>query len=175
MNQSLRAISEINSLTEEDFVRIVGPVFEHSPWIAKAAAASRPFLNLDSLEKTLREIVLNSGETKQIELIRAHPDLVGRAALQGNLTNESTREQAAAGLGNLDVEEIRLFQKLNAAYREKFGFPFVICARLNKKEAILRGFDSRLQNSREDEIQTALGEIFKIAQLRLRDLVEARG
>jgi 2-oxo-4-hydroxy-4-carboxy-5-ureidoimidazoline decarboxylase len=175
MNQSLRAISEINSLTEEEFVRIIGPVFEHSPWIAKAAASARPFLNLDLLEKTLHEIVLNSGEAKQIELIRAHPDLVGHAALQGNLTNESTREQSAAGLGNLTPGEIALFQKLNAAYREKFRFQFVICARLNKKEAILRGFDSRLQHSREHEIQTALGEIFKIAQLRLRDLIEARG
>jgi len=101
-------------------------------------------------------------------MIRAHPDLVGRAAL----TAESAREQAGAGLNQLSPEEIALFQRHNAAYREKFGFPFVICARLNKKEAILAGFERRLPHSREQEIQAALEEIFKIAELRLRDLAQ---
>jgi len=107
---------------------------------------------------------------KQLALIRAHPDLVGRATLAGTLTRESTGEQASAGLNALSPAEIALFQKQNAAYREKFGFPFVICARLNKKEAILAGFEHRLKNSPEQEIPAALGEIFKIAELRLRDL-----
>jgi 2-oxo-4-hydroxy-4-carboxy-5-ureidoimidazoline decarboxylase len=88
------------------------------------------------------------------------------------LTAESAREQASAGLNQLSPEEIALFQRHNAAYREKFGFPFVICARLNKKDAILEGFERRLPHSRGEEIQTALEEIFKIAALRLRDLVE---
>jgi OHCU decarboxylase len=105
-------------------------------------------------------------------LIRAHPDLVGRAALSGTLTQSSTNEQAAAGLNKLTPEEVTLFQKQNEAYRKKFDFPFVICARLNKKEAIIEGFSQRLQNSREEEIQAALHEIFKIAELRLRDLIK---
>ena len=113
----------------------------------------------------------NSGEEKQLALIRAHPDLAGRAALAGTLTRESTSEQAGAGLNNLSPDEIELFQKQNAAYKNKFGFPFVICARLNKKEAILAGFEQRLKNSRGQEIKTALEEIFKIAELRLRDLI----
>ena len=111
-----------------------------------------------------------ASEEQQLALIRAHPDLVGRAALAGTLTRESTDEQARAGLGQLSSQEILLFQENNAAYREKFGFPFVICARLNKKEAILAGFELRLKNSQTQEVRDALEEIFKIADLRLRDL-----
>jgi OHCU decarboxylase len=111
-------------------------------------------------------------EAKQLSLIRAHPDLVGRLALAGQLTKESTNEQASAGLGKLSPEEIDLFQKQNATYKAKFSFPFVICARLNKKEAILAGFEQRLKNTQAEEIQTALTEIFKIAELRLRDLTQ---
>jgi OHCU decarboxylase len=115
--------------------------------------------------------VADAGEEKQLALIRAHPDLVGRLALAGQLTRESTGEQASAGLGNLTPEEVALFQNNNATYKEKFDFPFVICARLNKKEAILNGFKLRLHNSRAQEIKTALEEIGKIAGLRLNDLV----
>jgi 2-oxo-4-hydroxy-4-carboxy-5-ureidoimidazoline decarboxylase len=96
---------------------------------------------------------------------------VGRLALIGWLTSESAQEQASAGLDRLTPEEIELFQKNNAAYRERFGFPFVICARLNKKVDILAGFERRLKNSRTQEIKTALEEIGKIAYLRLKDIV----
>src|SRR5262249_25101559 len=126
---------------------------------------------LDHLRHALYEVVNNSGEEKQLALICAHPDLVGKLALDGQLTKESTNEQASAGLDKLSPEEIALFQKQNATYKDKFGFPFIICARLNKKAAILAGFERRLENSREQEIRTALEEIFKIAELRLRDLI----
>jgi 2-oxo-4-hydroxy-4-carboxy-5-ureidoimidazoline decarboxylase len=96
---------------------------------------------------------------------------VGRAALAGTLTRESTGEQASAGLNTLSPDEIALFQKQNATYQERFGFPFIICVRLNKKEAILSGFERRLKNSPAQEIKTALEEIFKIAELRLQDLI----
>lgn len=164
--------SQLNSLSREEFVRIVGPVFEHSPWIADETWPKRPFASVEQLHQALTETVRNAGEVQQLALIRAHPDLVGRAALAGTLTHESTGEQASAGLGKLTPEEIETFQKSNKAYRDKFGFPFVICARLNKKEAISNGFKIRLNNSREQEIQTALEEIFKIAELRLRDLTQ---
>ncbi len=164
-------LSELNQLTRDAFVRVVGPAFEHSPWIAEAAWPQRPFDNRDILRKTLCEVVGNSGTEKQIALIRAHPDLVGRAALVGTLTRASTGEQAAAGLDKLSPEEIRQFEDYNAAYKGKFGFPFVICARLNKKDAILAGFARRMNNSREQEIKTALEEIFRIAELRLTDLI----
>ena len=164
-------ISELNGNDRGEFVRIVGPVFEHSPWIAESAYEQRPFTGVEKLHRALCDVVKNSGEEKQLALIRAHPDLAGRAALAGTLTPASAGEQAAAALDKLSQEEIRLFQEYNAAYKEKFGFPFVICARLNKKEAILQGFVQRKKNSREQEIKTTLGEIFKIAELRLRDLI----
>jgi len=164
-------LEQLNAHSREDFVRVVEPVFEHSPWIAEAASLKRPFANMEELHRALCQIVANAGEEKQLALICAHPDLVGRAALAGTLTPESTREQASAGLGALTPEEIAAFQKSNAAYREKFGFPFVICARLNKKEAILQGFRVHLSHSRAQEIETALEEIFKNARLRLQDTI----
>ena len=163
-------MAELNRLTPEEFVEVIGPVFEHSPWIAGEAAAWRPFTGFAPLHAALCETVRSASEEKQLALIRAHPDLVGRAALAGTLTAESSREQAGAGLNQLSPEEIALFQRHNAAYRNKFGFPFVICARLNKKDAILAGFARRLPNDREQEIAAALEEIFKIAWFRLRDL-----
>ncbi|MDB6111691.1 MAG: uraD [Pedosphaera sp.] len=162
---------QLNSLAREEFARIVGPVFEHSPWIAEATWADRPFDDSERLHIALMRTVQTAGEEKQVKLIQAHPDLVGRAALAGTLTPESNREQATAGLGQLSPKEIAVFQKYNQAYREKFGFPFVICARLNKKEAILKGFETRLKNTRAQEIRTALDEIGKIAWLRLQDLI----
>ena len=165
-------LGEINSLTGKEFVRIIGPVFEHSPWIAEATGIKRPFASLEELHRALCETLESASAEKQLALIRAHPDLVGQAALAGMLTRASTTEQASAGLDRLAPDEIAAFQKFNRAYQEKFGFPFVICARLNKKEAILDAFPIRLQNSKEQEMETALRETFKIAQLRLQDLVE---
>jgi 2-oxo-4-hydroxy-4-carboxy-5-ureidoimidazoline decarboxylase len=171
MSANRLSISQINALSPAEFTRIFGPVFEHSPWIADAAARKRPVAGLEQLHAAMCEIVRTAPIEKQLSLIQVHPDLVGRAALAGTLTKESTNEQASAGLDNLTTDEVALFQKQNAAYRHKFGFPLIICARLNKKDAIIAGFERRLQNSRTEEIKTALEEIFKIAELRLRDLV----
>ena len=164
-------LSQINHFDERKFVRVIGPVFEHSPWIAEAAFAKKPFADRESLRRTLCETVRASGEEKQLALIRAHPDLVGNLALAGELTLESANEQASAGLHRLAPAEADRFQIQNAVYKKKFGFPFVVCARLNKKAAILAGFEQRLKNPRRQEIKTALEEIFKIAELRLRDLI----
>ncbi len=142
-----------------------------SPWIAEATWPHRPFANLDQLHQALCQTVTDAGEARQIQLIQAHPDLVGRAALQGALPPESAGEQASAGLNRLSGEEIALFQTFNRSFREKFGFPFVICARLHQKEAILAAFRSRLHHPRDAEIKTALEEIARIARLRLEDLV----
>jgi 2-oxo-4-hydroxy-4-carboxy-5-ureidoimidazoline decarboxylase len=165
------SLPQLNSFSREEFISVIGPIFEHSPWIAEMTFVKKPFADLENLYHALCETVKNSGEGKQLALIRAHPDLVGKFALAGQLTKESTNEQASAGLNKLSPEEIDLFQKQNATYKNRFGFPFVICARLNKKAAILAGFETRLKNSREQEIKTALEEIFKIAELRLRDLI----
>jgi len=170
--QTRHPMAELNALGVEDFVRVIGPVFEHSFWIARETSVQRPFAGISELLQSLCETVCQAANEQKLGLIRAHPDLVGRAALSGTLTQSSTNEQAAAGLNKLTPEEVTLFQKQNEAYRKKFDFPFVICARLNKKEAIIEGFSQRLQNSREEEIQAALHEIFKIAELRLRDLIK---
>jgi OHCU decarboxylase len=166
------SVAELNNSDScDEFVRVVAPVFEHSPWIAEATWPKRPFASVEELHRALCQTVMDAKEDAQLALIRAHPDLVGRLALIGWLTSESAQEQASAGLDRLTPEEIELFQKNNAAYRERFGFPFVICARLNKKVDILAGFERRLKNSRTQEIKTALEEIGKIAYLRLKDIV----
>jgi len=113
------------------------------------------------------QIVQQAGEEAQLRLLNAHPDLVGQAVL----TTESTCEQATAGLNQLPAQEVERFNAYNAAYRKKFGFPFIICARLNKKEAILAAFPKRLAQSRANEITTALEEIAEIARLRLADTI----
>jgi OHCU decarboxylase len=161
------SIAQLNALSHAEFVEAVGPVFEKSPWIAAEAAAGRPFADFEALRQALCERVRRGTAEEQMALICAHPDLVGRLTL----TAESQREQASAGLQHLTPDEVEIFRARNAAYRARFGFPFIICARLNKKEAILAGFAERLPHSREDEIKTALEEIFKIAELRLRDIV----
>lgn len=161
-------VAELNALSGDDFVRVVGPVFEHSPWIAERAAEQRPFADHGELHRALCAVVDGAAEEEKLALICAHPDLVANAVL----TAESQGEQQSAGLAALSPEETNQFRDYNARYRAQFGFPFVICARLNKKEAILRAFPERLGHSRAKEIETALAEIYKIADLRLRDLVQ---
>lgn len=164
-------LSDINALPSEEFVRLIGPVFEHSPWIAERTCAKRPFGSVQAIYEALCQTVRQAAPQEQVNLIQAHPDLVGRAALAGTLTPASNSEQASAGLNRLTQEEITTFQDFNQSYRERFGFPFVICARLNKKEAILNAFPTRLRHSREEEVRAALDEIYKIAYLRLKDIV----
>lgn len=162
-------LASLNGATEEEFVAAVGAVYEHSPHFARRAAAHRPFADADHLRHALQQEVNQAPEEEKMALIQAHPDLVGRAVL----TAESQGEQAAAGLTDLSAEEVEIFRKHNAAYREKFGFPFIICARMNKKGAILEAFPQRLPNDVETEKKTALAEIHKIAALRLHDILWA--
>jgi 2-oxo-4-hydroxy-4-carboxy-5-ureidoimidazoline decarboxylase len=165
-------LAELNACSAADFVHRIGGVFEHSPWIAEAAAAKRPFANVDDLLAAMTGIVETSGPERQLALIQAHPDLAGRLAQQGLLTAESSREQDAAGLTRADAVTLERITALNTAYRERFGFPFIICARLNGVEAIVAAMEVRLLQEREVEISSALGEVTKIAKLRLMDLIE---
>jgi OHCU decarboxylase len=162
-------LAELNAASEENFVRAIGAVYEHSPHFAQRVAVKRPFADIEHLRHALQQEVNRAAESEQMDLIQAHPDLVGRAVL----TAESKGEQAAAGLTDLSAEEIESFRINNAAYREKFGFPFIICARMNKKDAILEAFPRRLQNDAATEKKTALDEIHKIAALRLHDILWA--
>lgn len=171
MKSSRWTLAQLNAMDRDEFTRIVGPVFERSPWIAAEAWSRRPFESFDWLHRSLCDVVRRATKARQVGLIRAHPELAGRATPASSLTAASVREQARAGLGRLNGDETELLQKLNREYRERFGFPFVICARLNKKESILAACTARLQNTRREEQRTALEEIGKIARLRLEDLV----
>ena len=171
MTSQQLTLQEINALDQDHFVKGLSVLFEGPPWIVAQAWLARPFTSLERLHQALCAVMYNAPVEQQVALLRAHPDLVGRAALAGTLTPASTGEQAAAGLDRLSPEEIASFSRLNQAYRDRFGFPFVICARENKKDSILAGFDTRLLNSREQEIEIALGEVAKICRFRLHDLV----
>ncbi len=167
------ALERLNALDRPDFVEALGGIFEGPPWIVTEAWVARPFTDVDALYSALCRVMYAAPIERTVALIRAHPDLVGRAARTGTLGPASTAEQAAAGLNDLTADEIATFERLNADYQQRFGFPFVICARENKKESILAGFAARMRNTREQEITTALDEIAKICRLRLLDTIQA--
>jgi OHCU decarboxylase len=156
--------------TADAFVERYGPLFEHSPWVAERAWEKRPFKDRDDLHAKLCKAMYEAPRERQLELIRAHPDLAGRAAIEGTLTADSRREQSSAGLDRLSPDEYEAFTRTNAAYRERFGFPFVVCVREHDKASILATAEARLQHDPEQEVRTALDEIAKIARLRLQDL-----
>jgi OHCU decarboxylase len=164
-------LAELNAADETSFVAALGFIFEESPWVAARVWPRRPFGDLGALHAAMVGAVDAAPLDERLALIRAHPDLVGRAALDGTLSPASAGEQASAGLNRLDPEEAAMFARLNAAYKARFGFPFVICVRENKKAAIVAGLQARTANDREGEIATALAEIAKIARLRLADTV----
>ncbi len=167
------SMAEVNSLDTAAFVARFGGVFEDSPWVAESAWERRPFRDREALHAAMCACVQEAGEEKRLALIRAHPDLVGRAAAEGRLGAASASEQTGAGLDRLSADEGRWFERYNRAYQEKFGFPFIICVRAaERKRAIMDGFEMRLDHRPEQERKAALVEIEKIAAFRLADLVE---
>lgn len=165
------SLAELNAAGEDDFAAALGHLFEHSPWVARRGCAGRPFGSLGALHEALCAAMRAAPRDEQLALVRAHPDLAGRLARSGGLTASSAAEQAAAGLDRLTPGEAAEIGRLNAAYLGKFGFPFVICARLNDKAAILAAMRARSDHSPDAELSTALDEIAKIAWLRLQDAV----
>lgn len=165
------SLSQLNVIDRAGFIAVLGHLFEHSPWVADETWPRRPFRDATHLHAQLCATLRAAARERQLALIRAHPDLAGRLAQQHALTAESNREQASAGLDRLADAELAEFQRLNDAYRARFGFPFIICARLNAKAAILAAMRERLPHAPEEEFQTDLGEIEKIAWLRLDDVL----
>jgi OHCU decarboxylase len=164
-------IDDAATLSREAFVARFGGVFEDSPWIADAAWTSRPWPSVDALHAAMVAVVDAAPHEARLALIRAHPDLAGKAAIAGALTPESTREQAAAGLDRLTPRQHADVLALTAAYRERFGFPFIVCAREHTADTIIAAARARLDHDPDAEERTALAEIAKIAALRLADLV----
>ncbi|MDJ0653971.1 MAG: 2-oxo-4-hydroxy-4-carboxy-5-ureidoimidazoline decarboxylase [Xanthomonadales bacterium] len=150
----------------EEFLQQFGAIYESSPWVAEAAWEGRP-PDLEAVRRELAAAVDHSSDQRKLALIRAHPDLAGRAARAGTLTQSSTREQTGAGLDQCSDEEYEAFQQLNQAYHEKFGFPFVIAVSGLDRRQILAAFRTRLENDRDREFKTALQQIHRIAAIRL--------
>ena len=151
-----------------DFVEKYGGIYEHSPWVAEQA---EPVVgdssDIDEIARVMADCVDNAGRDRQLALIRAHPDLAGKAQIAGELTEDSTSEQSSAGLDQCSPEEYLRFQDMNQAYHLRFGFPFVMAVRNSTRAQILNAFEERLGNDRDVEFETALAEIHTIARLRL--------
>lgn len=154
-------------MTDQEFIGRYGFLFEHSPWVVERAATRRPFADLHA---GLMQVVHDATQDERLALVRAHPELAGKAAIDRTLTAESTAEQASAGLDRLTEAEFARFHELNAAYGARFGFPFVVCVRLTDKAGILAAMERRLDNDRDTELTTAIAEVGKIVGLRLADL-----
>jgi N-carbamoyl-L-amino-acid hydrolase len=166
------ALDALNSASTADFVAALGGVFEHSPWVAERAAASRPFRSRLHLHERMCAVVAGANAEEQLALIRAHPELAGRAALRGELTADSAKEQKRAGLSSCTPEELARLQMLNALYSKKFGLPFIIAVKGHHPDSIIAALETRLGNSAEHERATSLDQIGRIAGFRLADLVE---
>jgi 2-oxo-4-hydroxy-4-carboxy-5-ureidoimidazoline decarboxylase len=151
------------------FLARVGHVAEHSPWVAEEAFARGPFVDAEAVVRAFEQVVRGASRERRLALVRAHPDLAGRAAVAGELTADSAREQASAGLDRMSPEEFARFGRLNDAYRARFGFPFVICVREHTRASILDAYEERLRNDADEELETAAEEVAKIVALRLRE------
>jgi 2-oxo-4-hydroxy-4-carboxy-5-ureidoimidazoline decarboxylase len=164
-------LDQLNALPAGAFINTLSGIFEHSPWVPEAALGKRPFTSVDQLHDVMTTIVDQAGNTRQLALINAHPELAGKAAVRGELTDESTREQSGAGLNLCTQEEFNRLQALNAAYREKFGFPFILAVRRFDRHGIIANFEARLHHGRDIELRESLQQIYRIARFRLDDLL----
>jgi len=139
--------------------------------VAEQTATQRPFASADALTVAMRNAVDTAGIDPQLKLVRAHPELAGKAAVRGELTAESTREQSGAGLNQCTPEEFARLQALNTQYNEKFGFPFILAVRGYDRHGIIDNFSKRVENDRDTELRTSLEQIHRIAGFRLNDLI----
>ncbi len=165
-------IEALNRCSEAEFIERLGGIFEHSPWVPAAVIDQRPFASRADLHRSMCAAVRSAAETQRLELLRAHPELAGKQARQGRLTAESTREQAGAGLDTCSTDELDKIAGLNRAYRETFEFPFIIAVTGLDKFQIIAAMERRLGNERDNEFETALGEVEKIARIRIDALID---
>jgi OHCU decarboxylase len=168
---ALISTAELQRLDRARFIELFRGVFEHTPWVAEQAFEAGPFHSLEALHVAMLEAMRRAPRARQLALIRAHPDLAGRAAIAGTLTAASSAEQASAGLDQCTPAEFERFRELNQTYREKFGFPFILAIQGRSRAEILAAFEQRLHNTAEAEFEEALNQIARIARLRLEDLI----
>jgi 2-oxo-4-hydroxy-4-carboxy-5-ureidoimidazoline decarboxylase len=160
-------------LQRDRFVELFGGVFEHAPWVAEDAYRAGPFATVEALHGAMVDAMRQAPREKQLALIRAHPDLAGRAAVRGGLSAASSAEQASAGLDQCTPAEFERFRALNDKYRRKLHFPFIMAVKGKGRAQILAAFERRLNNSAQVEFEEALDQIAEIARLRLADLIRA--
>jgi 2-oxo-4-hydroxy-4-carboxy-5-ureidoimidazoline decarboxylase len=163
----MMTLEQVNTLSADAFVKSFGDVAEHSPWVAEAATKVRPFATRDTMIGAFEAAVRQSPKQSQLDLIRAHPDLATKA----KLTADSSREQAGAGLGSLSPEEFARFTKLNNLYKDRFGFPFIFAVKGATKHQILASFEERVDNTPDQEFETALTQVCRIFRFRIEDRV----
>jgi 2-oxo-4-hydroxy-4-carboxy-5-ureidoimidazoline decarboxylase len=168
---SQKKLSDLNACGKDDFVAALANIFEHSPWIAEQAASSRPFAGVKQLFAAMKAAVDRAPSELRLALIKAHPDLANKTQRAAGLTAESSAEQDSVGLDRLSDAEYQAFERVNNAYRTKFGFPYIVCVRRHTKDSILRDFERRLPNDAGTETQKSVEEISRIAALRLDQLV----
>ena len=166
-------LAEINALAREAFVARLGGIFEHSPWVAERAAVARPFTDVGALHAAMAAAMRNASHAQQLALLRAHPELAGKAMVTKTLTADSTNEQSRSGLTNCSAEEFAQLQALNAAYNKKFGWPFILAVKHLDRATIIRIFAERVESSAADEFEACLANIEKITRWRLDDQVSA--
>jgi 2-oxo-4-hydroxy-4-carboxy-5-ureidoimidazoline decarboxylase len=169
------SLDALNKSDKAEFIRALDGLFEAAPWVAEQAYARRPFTTVAALHDALMAAVRGRLRQEQVAFVACHPDLAGKAARAGTMAPASVAEQAGLGLDQLSDAEFQRFEKLNAAYRQKFGFPFVICVRRQTRDAVLDAFERRLGNDADAELAAALDEIGHITRLRLVDRVEGAG
>jgi OHCU decarboxylase len=165
------SLRELNALPVPQFVGTLAGVFERSPWVAERVASARPFASVLQLHEAMCAAVGSASLEEQLALIRAHPELAGRAAIRGELTPESTREQQGAGLAACSPAEFARLHELNTAYSHKFGFPFVVAVKGHTRASVLEAMQQRVGHGLEEERATALREIGRIARFRLAELL----
>jgi len=166
---SASGIETLNDMSDSEFVENLKDIFEHSPWVAERVLDNRPFKSVRGLHTHMLAAVSDASDREQIELLCAHPDLAGKAALAGDLTESSTSEQAGAGLDTLNKDEYEKFHHLNEEYKSQFGFPFILAVKGHDKHSILKAFEKRLENDVDQEQMEALRQVGEIAWFRLED------
>ena len=166
-----RSLSDLNACNKDDFVAALANIFEYSPWIAEQAALARPYAGIHQLFDAMKAAVDRAPAELRLALIKAHPDLANKTQRAAGLTAESNAEQNSVGLDRLSDAEYDAFERVNNAYRSKFGFPYIVCVRRHTKDSILRDFERRLPNNARTETQVSIVEICRIAALRLDQLV----
>ena len=162
-----KTLADLNSCSRDDFVAELANVFEHSSWIAERVAMKRPFTGITQLFAAMKEAVDRAPAELRLALIKAHPDLANKTQRAAGLTAESSDEQNSVGLDRLSDAEYEAFERVNNAYRAKFGFPYIVCVRRHTRDSILRDFERRLPNDANTEAQASIAEICRIAALRL--------